>query len=157
MQDIALEGYDLTGAQYRYAADLRYVGQAYELTIPADVLDFSEMAEVFHREHERTYGHRSWEDHVQVVNARLTVRMANDRPVQKFQKPLPIVRRDRAVQFDGEKTMATIPVIGRDDLDHNPRRGPFVIEEFDCTCVVPPNNTARIDETGNIDIILEAA
>lgn len=154
---LQLEGYDLAGAQYRHAADLRYAGQAYELTIPADALDFSEMTEAFHREHEKTYGHRSQKDRVQVVNARLTVRMAADRPAQKFQASQPIIRRDRAVQFDSEKTVAPIPVIGREDLDHTPRQGPFVVEEYDCTCVVPPNNTARIDETGNIEIILEAA
>jgi N-methylhydantoinase A len=50
-----------------------------------------------------------------------------------------------------------VPVIGRADLDATPRRGPFVVEEHDCTCIVGPGQTARLDEAGNIDIALEAA
>jgi len=50
-----------------------------------------------------------------------------------------------------------VPVISRADLDGTARQGPFVIEEYDCTCVVGPDQTARLDEAGNIDIVLEAA
>ncbi len=30
------------------------------------------------------------------------------------------------------------PVIGRNALDRRPRQGPFIVEDYDCTCVVPP-------------------
>ena len=32
------------------------------------------------------------------------------------------------------------------------RRGPLIIEEYDATCVVPPDATASLDSTGNIVI-----
>jgi N-methylhydantoinase A len=153
---LALEGYELSRAEFRFAADLRYVGQAYELTVPARRLAFDELAELFHQEHERTYGHRSQKDQVHLVNARLTARLPLVAPTQHF-APAPAQRRvDRPVSFE-ETGKASIAVIGRADLDASTRRGPFVIEEYDCTCVVGPGQTARLDEAGNIDIALEAA
>lgn len=153
---LALEGYELSHANFRYAADLRYVGQAYELTVPARHLAFDELAELFHQEHERTYGHRSQKDHVHLVNARLTVRLPLVAPRQMFGAAPPQRRFDRAVSFE-ETGTASIAVIGRADLDASPRRGPFVIEEYDCTCVIGPGQTARLDDAGNIDIALGAA
>jgi N-methylhydantoinase A len=153
---LVLEGYELSRAEFRLAADLRYVGQAYELTVPARRLVFDELAELFHQEHERTYGHRSQKDQVHLVNARLTARLPLLAPTQHF-APAPAQRRvDRPVSFE-ETGTASIAVIGRADLDASPRRGPFVIEEYDCTCVVGPGQTARLDAAGNIDIALEAA
>ncbi|UZF95770.1 hydantoinase/oxoprolinase family protein [Bosea sp. NBC_00550] len=153
---LALEGYDLARAEFRFAADLRYVGQAYELTVPARRLAFDELAELFHQEHERTYGHRSHKDQVHLVNARLTARLPLIAPPQHFAAAPAQRRIDRPVSFD-EAGIATVAVIGRADLDALPRRGPFVIEEYDCTCVVGPGQTARLDDAGNIDIALEAA
>ena len=66
-------------------------------------------------------------------------------------------RADRPVAFHAGGTTASIAVVGRADLDGRARRGPFVIEEYDCTCVVGPGQSARLDEAGNIDIALEAA
>ncbi|KUL94548.1 hydantoinase [Bosea sp. WAO] len=154
---LALEGYDLAKAEFRYAADLRYVGQAYELTVPARRLDIAELNELFHREHERTYGHRSQKDAVHLVNARLTARLPLIAARQQFGAEAPMRRADRPVSFAAGAPAASIPVIGRADLDASARRGPFVIEEYDCTCVVGPGQSARLDEAGNIDIALETA
>jgi N-methylhydantoinase A len=152
---LAIEGYEVDRAELKYSADLRYVGQAYELTVPARRFVLAELEELFHQEHERTYGHRSHKDQVHFVNARLTVRIPLVAPRQAFAAEPPMRRVDRNVVFDTAKTK--VPVIGRSDLDTVPRRGPFVIEEYDCTCVVGPGQTARLDDAGNIDIALEAA
>ncbi len=154
---LALEGYDLARAEFRYAADLRYVGQAYELTVPATRFVVDELAELFHREHERTYGHRSQKDQVHLVNARLTARLPLVAPVQQFAVEPPMRRIDRAVAFGAGAPAVPVPVIGRADLDGAARRGPFVIEDYDCTCVIGPDQSVRIDGAGNIDIALEAA
>ena len=66
-------------------------------------------------------------------------------------------RADRPVAFNPGGATASIAVISRADLDGTARRGPFVVEEYDCTCVVGPGQSARLDEAGNIDIALEAA
>lgn len=154
---LSCEGYDLTRAEFRYAADLRYVGQAYELTAPARRFCLAELAELFHQEHERTYGHRSEKDQVHLVNVRLTACLPLLSPEQAFAVQAPMRRVDRTVSFDAGAAAASVAVIGRDDLGTTPQRGPFVIEEYDCTCVVGPGQTARLDEGGNICIALEAA
>jgi N-methylhydantoinase A len=44
------------------------------------------------------------------------------------------------------------PVITRGDLETGARLGPLIIEEYDATCVVPPDAIAGLGEHGNIDI-----
>ena len=45
------------------------------------------------------------------------------------------------------------PVLGRADLDAA-RTGPLIVEEYDSTCVVPPDARAERDAGGNIVITL---
>ena len=133
------------------------MGQAYELTVSGPPKpSFRELADAFHREHERTYGHRSATDPVQLVNVRLAVRLPTPALAVRFEPAAPFARRDREVFFDGgaEKT----PVIGRGRSRFDRlRAGPFVIEEYDCTCVVPPGYSARRDETDTVEIVAGAA
>ena len=82
---LGAEGYDLSRAEFRFAGDLRYLGQAYELTVSGPPKpSFRELADAFHREHERTYGHRSATDPVQLVNVRLAVRLPTRRVGRAF-------------------------------------------------------------------------
>jgi N-methylhydantoinase A len=143
------DGYDRNLAEFRFSADLRYFGQAYELNV-ADGGSAEDIVEGFHREHERTYGHRSSDDPVQVVNIRLKVRIPMASSVARFADAPPMQRRDRPVTFDRGPMM--VPVIGREHLAVSMRAGPFVVEDYDCTCVVPPNASARLDDSGNIEI-----
>lgn len=149
---LAADGYDTTLAEFRFSADLRYFGQAYELNIADDTGggDVDALVEGFHREHERTYGHRSTNDPVQIVNARMNVRVPTASKVRRFAPAPAFERRDRLVTFRREPAMT--PVIGREALDLKPRLGPFIIEDYDCTCVVPPTASARLDSVGNIEI-----
>ena len=45
-------------------------------------------------------------------------------------------------------------VLSRADLDGE-RRGPLIIEEYDATCLVPPDAKVRRDGFGNIVIDLD--
>jgi N-methylhydantoinase A len=151
---IEADGYDWAAAEFRFSADLRYLGQAYELNVPADS-GIEALVEGFHREHERTYGHRSSDDPIQLVNARLGVRIPAASRISRFAPARPFARRDRDVVFGRESVLA--PVIGRDALTGTLRAGPFIVEDYDCTCVVPPNASARLDAVGNIEIEVQAA
>jgi N-methylhydantoinase A len=53
-------------------------------------------------------------------------------------------------------TIAT-PVIDRHHLSAYPKRGPFIVEEYDSTTVVPPGASARLDRWGNIVVTVQAA
>ena len=62
----------------------------------------------------------------------------------------------RGVYFGPGSGLVDTPVIGRGRLGPEPRPGPFVIEEYEGTCVVPPDCTARLDRLGNVIIELPA-
>ena len=61
-------------------ADIRYAGQAYELTLPvaAGAPDLGRIAADFDAEHHRTYGHASADAPIDIVNLKLTARAAGN-------------------------------------------------------------------------------
>ena len=61
---------ELPGATRQRFADCRYVGQGYELTVPA-ASSGEKIADEFHRTHERRFGHCDTARTVEVVNVRV--------------------------------------------------------------------------------------
>jgi N-methylhydantoinase A len=47
------------------------------------------------------------------------------------------------------------PVLQRADLVGGARVGPVIVEEYDATCVVPPDATVRVDAKQNLIIEME--
>lgn len=153
------DGFGRAEVEFIRSADLRYLGQAYELNVPLRTGpcsstvhpdDIGNLVEGFHREHERTYGHRSQNDPVQIVNLRLAVRVRMASYIAGFARRPPSSPTQRQVIFESGPVLT--PVIARDALDATPRRGPFVIEDYDTTCVVPPGIFVLRDPEGNIEI-----
>lgn len=144
--------------RFEVEADVRYVGQAYELTVPAPDERLVESAvAAFHVEHARTYGHASKDDAVELVNLRV-IGLLGDPADRKFTPPAlttPAAERARSVYFDALKTRIPTPVIDRPALLHRPRKGPVIIEEYDSTTVVPPGWIAGLDAFTNIVITKE--
>jgi N-methylhydantoinase A len=142
-------------------ADIRYAGQAYELTMPVAVgpPDLGRIASDFSAEHHRTYGHASPDAPIDIVNLKLTARASanGDAPYD----PLAGLgaegaERTRHAYFGPEHGLLDVPVISRATLRDAPRReGPLIVEEYDATCVVPPGCRVRLDALGNIDIALD--
>jgi N-methylhydantoinase A len=64
----------------------------------------------------------------------------------------------RSVYFGPAIGERETPIIARDQLDATPRAGPFVVEEYEGTTVVPPDCAGRLDTSGNIviDVGLQA-
>jgi N-methylhydantoinase A len=73
-------------------------------------------------------------------------------PPLRFRDAPPRPGSERRAYFGPEQGTWSTPIIGRGDLDRSPRDGPFVVEEYDATVVVPPNCAAWLDELGNIRI-----
>ena len=141
-------------------ADLRYAGQAYELTVPVGPgrPDFQAMSRAFGEEHERTYGHQSERDPVDLVNVKAVARVAGDgAEVDRDKLPPPpmTLGGPRRVYFGPIDGARETPVIGRAALTEDWREGPLIVEEYDATCVVPPGCQARLDPFGNIDIAVD--
>ncbi len=137
------------------SADLRYYGQAFEITVPAPDGPIGEdfVAEVearFHDAHERLYGYCYRDDPghlVEWVNLRATVIGAMPRPPLRRVRPEGDAREGtRRAYFDG---WHDTPVYRRDALAGE-IAGPAVIQEFGSTLPIHPGFTARVDDLGNL-------
>ena len=165
---LAKEGYDLGDVSIRRYADMRYSGQAYELTVATDTapsgrIEPEVMAESFAAEHERTYGHRGGTDPVECVNLRVVGRVTSGASAtfESFSTMKSVGGAtskppgNRSAYFGPEWGLQDTPVLARSALAERPVSGPLIIEEYDATCVIPPRCHATLDSWGNIDIVLE--
>ena len=163
LAEMADEGYPADRVALTRFADMRYAGQAYELTVPLGdgPPDAERLILSFGDEHERTYGHRSDTDPVDLVNAKVVARGLADGPATYDPASLTRTtggirgRATRKAYFGPEGGLLETPVIGRGELSSRPRAGPLIVEEYDATCLVPPGTRAALDGLGNIDIRLE--
>ncbi len=130
--------------------DLRYRGQAYELTLPYG----KNFVAAFHRAHQRRYGYADPTRAVEVVNVRL-------RAVGLIQKPA-LERQPRAGESPQAAWYKRVRVIfpeGALTTDFyvrerlragNRLRGPAVIAEYSATTLVPPGWRAWMDAYENL-------
>jgi len=142
----------------RRLADLRYAGQAFELTVPVSAaMRVADIEAAFHAEHARTYGHSSQVDPVDLINIRIVGSAApvgreglaeGLRAAVAASGPARIGRRQ--AYFGAPGGLLDVPVLARSDLVSGRRDGPFIVEEFDATCIVPPGASAELDAHGNI-------
>jgi 5-oxoprolinase (ATP-hydrolysing) len=148
----------------RRLADCRYAGQGYEVgfDIPAGPMDeewVAELAEAFHRSHEREYGHR-FDAEIEIVNIRVVgVGRIEDLEWPEAEAggadPSAAKTLERPVVFDveGRSETLTTPFYDRALLRAGNRvEGPAIVEQYDSTTVVPPGFTGEIDRFGNIVI-----
>lgn len=159
--ELAREGYARNRVRLVRAADLRYAGQGFELTVPledtpVDLAGLERLDALFAREHERAYGHHSAGDPVQFVNLRLTAVALADRD-REYRGHVSVGHAgcDNASTrqaYFGEHGIIDTPLVRRFDLGESFAAGPLIVEEYDATTVVPPGWSAAIDETGNIRI-----
>ena len=150
------EGVADSRVSVRRLADLRYAGQAFELSIPvADSIDIAAMEAAFHAEHTRTYGHSSDHDPVDLINIRV-VASAAPQGTEGLMEGLrgaaaqPGKKTSRNAYFGGKWGSLDTPVITRADLAAGRLQGPLIVEEVDATCVIPPGCSGELDAHGNI-------
>jgi N-methylhydantoinase A len=151
------EGYAVGDIEINRFADMRYVGQAYELTVgvPEGRPELDVMARAFAEEHRRTYGHAA-DDPVQLVNVRIVARSRSNG--HAAHRPATAgagvngdgASRSRDVVFEGHGVRTT-PVTERQALAAG-IDGPLIVEEYDSTCVVPPGWHAELDDMRNIHL-----
>ena len=141
--------------------DARYVGQSYELTIPAS-RPFTEeglkhVVDLFHEKHRNVYGYSAKEEPVELVNARLRAVGVMEKPrLRTYRKAGPepfegsVIER-REVFFEDRDGYVKCPVYLRERLEPGNRvEGPAIIEQYDSTTVIYPGWSARVDEFKNI-------
>jgi N-methylhydantoinase A len=139
---------DLDEPQLTRAADLRYRGQSFELTVDAG--DPDELVARFHDAHEQRYGYRMEEETVELVNARVTATVAVEKPALEEARAQGDGRAGRRrASFDGEWT--EVDVLDRTKMGAGAEvSGPALVELPEATCVVAAGWSGRIDDAGSL-------
>jgi N-methylhydantoinase A len=149
------EGFSDEAIRIDRALDMRYSGQAYELTVPYA----GNIVAAFHRAHEIRYGYfdRARATEIVTIRARFTGRTPKPGlPRWKMGGPNP---KEAAVSksnliFAGRRFAAT--VFDRSKLRAGNRiAGPSIVTEYSATTFIPPGWTGRVDVHGNM--LLERA
>ncbi len=144
--------------------DMRYVGQSYELPMPLAGLSepqWAGLANAFHVEHERRFGHADPTAPVEVVSFAVTATGLIDtpelpRPPQGGREPPGEAQRGmRRAFFEtpelGGGEWVQCPVWQRELLlAGNQIAGPAIVEEVSATTVLYPGDTARVDALGSL-------
>jgi N-methylhydantoinase A len=155
----ALEG----EAIREWQADMRYVGQNFELSSALrsarfDAASLATLVSDFHAVHEKAYGYNMPERDVEIVNLRLGLTVIRPTPPLASQTVEGTVEaaliEERETWFASTGFGAT-PVYDRDRLPTGADFvGPAIIEQMDTTTVVPPKARVEIDTIGNMMITL---
>jgi N-methylhydantoinase A len=139
---------EMPGAALERSADLRYVGQSYELNLPWEARD---PAAPFHREHQRVYGYSNPHRPVQIVTIRVRART----PSPELRLP-PLVRRISSAAFKRrvwmDRRWRQVPVLTRQEAPRTNQKGPFLVLDYGATTLVPEGWMLRLDAAGNLII-----
>ncbi len=141
-------------AEIAWAADVRYAGQGYDLTIPVDRAGaprdlVARLRDTFHATHARAYGHAAESDEIELVNVRVTGRLPRSGSISRATEPAGREAASRSIWMGPTAGRHLAPILGRADL-RTPLVGPALIEELDTTTVVPPGWSARLDAQNTI-------
>ncbi len=163
---IARDGISGGIADFRFYADLRYVGQEHTLPIPvasADALtrDTGALRQSFHVEHDLRYGQAAIEEQLEVVNLRLvltaprTDTLAEQWLTQPWTPTEEVAESAREVVFDDPKAPVRARVLWRPSMPAGMTlTGPAVIEEPNSTILIHPGDTVTVTPAGHLIIDL---
>lgn len=169
MEAALLTQYEIDGVgaervSFKRTADIRYVGQGYELRIPVPDGRFGDAAEQtvwaeFERRHEAEYGRSFPGSPMEIVNVRVT----GIGETQKITPTAPpgggsveaahVSSRPSAFRIGTEMKTIDTAFYRRDALPLDQKiDGPAVILQQDSTTIVRPGDRFRLDAAGNIII-----
>ena len=163
LSDLAGDGRGLLGGDgfarsavtiERYA-DMRYRGQAFDLSVPVPPLaaDLTGLRGRFEEAYERRYGHKRPGKAVEIVTLRVVASGRVPRPRLaelrvRGEGPESALKSRRAVYFEG-RWLGECPIYDRAKLAAGVElAGPAVIEEYGGTTVLPPGWDAAVDTVG---------
>jgi N-methylhydantoinase A len=150
VKDMLREGFERMQMRVERLLDMRYIGQAYELTVSAN----GDLAASFHRAHEKRYGYSDAQRAVEIVNVRARAIGSTPKPaLPRIPKggadARAAVAGEREVFFGGRRVKT--PVYERSRLRAGNRfRGPVIVTEYSATTVVLRGWEVRVDAYGNL-------
>ena len=162
-KELRAEGFPPDRIRLEPALDLRYAGQGYEITMPCvwplPDSGLAALRKQFDAVHKTMFGHTAPEEPVEIVSWRLrgvgVVPPVEIKAHAPAGTPLSVALREtRKVRFDA--AWVDCPVYQRERLDVGLAfTGPAIVDQLDCTTVIFPGQTARIDDYHNIVITME--
>jgi N-methylhydantoinase A len=135
-------------AEVRASYDLRYSGQAFELTIPGDPApDPGDLRRAFDEAHGERYGYSDPDAELELVTIRVAVALpATDLPPEPDPGEPELARREAV--FDGDRR--EVEVLRGAPVE--PFEGPAVVELAEATLVVPPGWRCATADDGTIEM-----
>ena len=159
LDELRDDGFSAEQIRIERALDMRYAGQGYEIAVscpahPLQDVDLKQLRATFDQQHRTMFGHMAPEEPVEIVSYRVRgIGLVPPVGMPKF-KPTGTTLADaqremRRVRFDGKEI--DCPVYQRERLDVGLTvAGPAILDQFDCTTVICPGQTARVDEWKNL-------
>jgi N-methylhydantoinase A len=149
-REMSTEGFSQREVRIERLLDMRYIGQAFELPVPAS----GDFVASFHRAHERRYGYADPARPAEIVNVRARFLGATPKPELPRSKPgkAECAKAVNGVRraFFGGNPLAT-PVYDRARLRCGNRFvGPAIVTEYSATTLVPPDWRGFVDAYGNL-------
>lgn len=161
--ELGKEGLEGARVERRRSADIRYLGQAYEIETPVAEGVFDEVAlhhlkDSFHARHAEVYGYSDTARDIEIIALRSVSfqRPEETRPelivgtLRDDGTPEPVGLRRGVFEDTGE---VDCPVYRRDSLPvGSVIAGPCIVEQADTTTVVLKGQSASVDKAGNMFI-----
>jgi N-methylhydantoinase A len=158
-KDLAGEDFAAKDIAIERSLDLRYAGQGYEISVPFAGADLAALRARFDALHKEMFGHTAPGEPVEIVSYR--VRGIGRVPPVRIRTFSPAgmklgeaIRETRQARFNG--MMRDTPVYQRERLDVGVTfDGPAIVDQLDCTTVIPPGHRVRVDEYRNLLITVK--
>ena len=132
-------------------ADCRFVGQGYEVTVPAPRDDPAALATSFRAAHQARHGHADLEQPVELVNLRVAVERAVQAPTlgRRVGVGTPTAGHREIVTRDGARVRAEVWPLG--ELPEGRRlKGPVVLAGLDATGLIEPGWRGTVHASGAV-------
>lgn len=155
------EGIEQQAHSFEWAIDMRYDRQNYEITVPLRACDMTKEVllgaiEDFHAAHKKAYGYRNDGAPVKLVSYRVAAIGMIEKPELKRQEissavPAPVPASTRKVLFQGHEDYVDCGIYDRSTFQPGTQfDGPAIVEQMDCTTVIPPRWHVTTDGYGNM-------
>lgn len=144
-------------------ADLRYLGQAYEInvTLPEGEIDealIKNIFDKFHAQHNQLYAHCHPKKTIEFVSGRLTATGSMSAPpMRKFKSSdgkasgAPATEGIHPIYFEETCNYVNTPVYARENLPPGSElEGPAVVVQLDTTIIIHPGQSATVDDHANL-------
>jgi N-methylhydantoinase A len=166
-KQLAAEGFPDDEIRLRYFLDMRYSGQGYENPVPVPELPLTRESLAAYRSdfdaiHEQCHGHAARDQPVEVVNYRVqAVGVVPPVAVPVLDEAAGDAESARTGSRKAYFAAAAaapieVPVYSRERLRADHRfAGPAIVEQYDSTTVICPEQAATVDRYGNLVITMK--